>query len=56
MSDDQNVEEEYADDLIEKRCSICKKLSWDSEFGSFNETHVNKETGKTEKCNWDLPA
>ncbi len=34
--------------LIEKSCSYCHKISWDNDFGSYNETH--ERNGKTEKC------
>lgn len=33
----------------EKWCT-CGKISWDSDTGSYNETHVN-DKGKTENCN-----
>lgn len=36
--------------LVEKKCSYCGKFSWDSSSGLYNETHVNKSTGKTENC------
>lgn len=36
--------------LTEKRCSVCQKISWDSDFGNYNETHTNPKTGKEEKC------
>lgn len=35
--------------LTEKRCSVCHKISWDSEFGSYNETHTDKK-GNDVKC------
>lgn len=35
--------------LTEKKCSVCHKISWDSDFGSYNETHQDKN-GKTVKC------
>jgi hypothetical protein len=41
--------------LTEKSCSVCGKISWDSDFGSYNETHENPKTGKTEKCNTNGP-
>lgn len=41
--------------LIEKKCSVCHKFSWDSQTGSYNEEHEVKDrkgnvTG-TAKCN-----
>lgn len=36
--------------LTEKRCSGCGKISWDSDLGSYNETHVDPKTGKDVKC------
>lgn len=35
--------------LTEKRCSVCGKINWDSDFGIYNETHEDKN-GKTVKC------
>lgn len=35
--------------LTEKRCSVCGKISWDSDFGTYNETHETTD-GKTVKC------
>jgi hypothetical protein len=35
--------------LTEKRCSVCQKISWDSDFGTYNETHEDKD-GDTVKC------
>lgn len=34
---------------IERKCSYCGKFSWDSEFGSYNETH-DDPNGKKQKC------
>lgn len=36
--------------LTEKRCSVCGKISWDSDFGSYRETHVDKKTSKDVPC------
>ncbi|RDI20334.1 hypothetical protein [Lentzea flaviverrucosa] len=36
--------------LTEKKCSVCGKFSWDSDFGAYREEHENPRTGKTEKC------
>jgi hypothetical protein len=35
--------------LTEKRCSVCGKINWDSDFGTYDETHEDK-SGKTVKC------
>jgi hypothetical protein len=37
--------------LVERCCSYCGKITWDSDNGKYTEeTHVNKKTGKEEKC------
>jgi hypothetical protein len=37
--------------LTEKACSVCGKWSWDSQTGSYNETHPDpKDPSKTVKC------
>ncbi|WP_167969266.1 hypothetical protein [Lentzea indica] len=35
--------------LIEKKCSVCGKFSWDSDFGPYHERHENKK-GVSEPC------
>lgn len=37
--------------FIEKWCSMCGKLSWDSQSGYYNETHVNPRNGANYPCN-----
>lgn len=34
--------------LIEKTCSVCHKISWDSEFGPYGEKHTL--LGKSVAC------
>lgn len=34
--------------FTEKSCSVCHKISWDSQTGGYDETHEVK--GKTVKC------
>jgi DNA-directed RNA polymerase subunit N (RpoN/RPB10) len=36
--------------IEEKRCSSCGKVSWDNTFGSYNERHEDKTTGRSVKC------
>lgn len=39
--------------LVEKFCT-CGKVSWDSQFGLYGETHeTGKYSGKYVKCNQD---
>ncbi|WP_329793571.1 hypothetical protein V1227_17070 [Lentzea sp. DG1S-22] len=35
-------------DLIEKTCSVCHKISWDNQFGTYHERHEAK--GKSVPC------
>lgn len=42
--------------LTEKTCSVCGKFSWDSDFGSYREEHVNPKTHKTENCDTNGPT
>lgn len=39
-----------SDALVEKKCSVCGKFSWDSASGSYHETHFNQRRQKTENC------
>ena len=36
--------------LTEKWCSVCGKISWDSDFGSYHERHDDPKTGKSVPC------
>lgn len=40
------------ENYTERRCSVCNKISWDSDGGTYhyNESHVNQETGNKEQC------
>lgn len=51
MSSGQKLKENEMSDqkpLIERFCT-CGKISWDSDFGSYNERHDEK--GKSVPCN-----
>lgn len=37
--------------FVEKKCSVCGKFSWDSDFGSYHERHdVKGKPGVSAPC------